>query len=139
MTSKKQAPKKLWGLERGAMPYYARQLSDQDTIDAEFIRANPKAAKFYSDFSCEYYGNQFDNRRGLHDKAGIDRKELYTATNARQRDVYNRFGRRHYYEDHFKEDGEDLVLSDKAYETIGFESPEDSIIELLDTQMGTME
>lgn len=119
------------------MPFYVRQFNDQDYLDEDFIKEHPEAADWYNEFALEYYSNSFEPENGLHDNAGFDRKELYTATNARSRDVYNKFRRRVL---NTKED--DIVTntldtdnpSDHklSKEQRAYESPEDALIEFID-------
>lgn len=86
----KNKPKKLWGLEVGSFSRGARQLMDQDYVDT--LKQDEK--QWLSDFNETYYGNKFPRRdkRGrktnMFDKAGIPRKEVFDATNARNRDVH---------------------------------------------------
>lgn len=126
---KKKKP--LWGIKNKFPAFYARQLNDQDYINEKFIKEHPEAAKFYNEFAEEYYGNTFRNKEGLHDKAQIGRKELYNATNARHRDIYNMRLKTILINNQYVsiEDVEDRNTdsSEEAYA-----SPEDSLIDLID-------
>src|SRR5882724_10751545 len=88
-TTKKKT-KKLWGLEFKSFSRGARQLMDQDYVDG----LSDKDKEWLSDFNETYYGNKFprSDKRGrktnMFDKAGIPRKEIFDATNARNRDIH---------------------------------------------------
>lgn len=138
--NRKKKKGKLWGLEKNTSPYYARQFNDQDYIDKEFLEQHPEAAEYYNQFIEEYYNNTFRSKKGLHDKAKIPRRELYAATNYRNRDIYNKMVKQGSapldYDDN--EMDEDKVATRRPKVSLYGEgvtmSPEDSLIEWLDRE-----
>ena len=80
------------GLIKNFMPRPAKDMFDISYID----KLSPEDKKFLGQFIEEYYLNVFKRKKGLHDKAGISRTELYNATNARNRDIWNKAKRSHY-------------------------------------------
>lgn len=62
---------------------------DWDQQMTDDLKNDHEAAKWYSQFNNEYYGNTLDKdwRKNLHYKE--QKKQIYDATNARNRDMYN--------------------------------------------------
>lgn len=113
MTKKKK--NKLWGLENRTFTKASQHFMDQDYIDAEFIKKYPEAAKFYSDFLEEYYGNKKKNIHGDRNKKKW--KEVYKDYNARHRDVYSNYQK----QSTMHEDADSQIVN-----------PENSMINLID-------
>lgn len=66
----------------------------RDMLDMDYInKLSKKDRKFLNQFLSEYYFNFFREKEGLHDKAGIPRKDLYDSTNSRNRDIWHQAAR----------------------------------------------
>lgn len=89
MDKKKNKRKKFWGLEKKTFTKANQHFMDQDYIDSDFIKNNPEAVEFYSNFIEEYYGNMKRDIHGDNDKAQW--RKLYSNYNSRHRDVYSNF------------------------------------------------
>jgi hypothetical protein len=88
-SKKSSKPTRLWGLEVLTFPRHAQEPMEMDEKYRKDLKENPDAAAFLSKFNDEFYGNTFrKGTRPLHKKS--ERKTLYNATNARNRDMYNR-------------------------------------------------
>jgi hypothetical protein len=119
---KKQKKPKLWGLEKLTFNKAAQNYMDWDEKMAQDLKNDPEAAEWYSQFNNEYYGNTLDKdwRKNLHFKE--QKKQIYDATNARNRDLYNT---RYKYNEH--ENG--IAIPDSYSE---YCNPETAYVDYLD-------
>lgn len=115
--------KKLWGLEKRTFNRASQQYMDWDDKMAQDLKNDPEAAKWYSQFNNEYYGNTLskDWRANLHFK--VQKKEIYDATNSRNRDMYNT---------RYQMGDSDGYIADN-HDT-GYTSPESALIESIDRE-----
>jgi len=118
---KKQKARRLWGLEVRTFSRANQQYMDWDQQMLNDLKLDPEAAQWYSKFIEESYGNTLnkDFRKNLHYKH--HKKEIYDATNARNRDLYNQRYRMN--------DTDHLIMDSFDNEYL---SPEDAIIEMMD-------
>lgn len=128
---------KLWGLEKRTFPKNIQHYLDWDYIDEAFLRDNPEAAKWYSQFIEEEYGNTFkkkgkksvktkkgtirkmpvyDDKKNLN-KGSEAKRAVFKRNNERQRDVYNQ---------RLQSGLDSSLYADKSY------GSEDSMIDYLD-------
>lgn len=124
-TINKQKVKKLWGLEKLTFNKAAQQYMDWDEKMTQDLKNNPEAAAWYSKFNEEYFGNTLDKdwRKNLHMKE--TKYDIYNATNARNRDMYNK--RFKYNEGDI---GLEQIVSSETFTQ--FMNPEDALIESMD-------
>lgn len=122
-TKSKPKAKKLWGLEKRTFNRASQQYMDWDEKMTQDLKSDPEAAKWYSQFNNEYYGNTLnkDWRANLHFKS--QKKEIYDATNSRNRDMYNT---------RYQMGDSDGYISDN-HDT-DYTSPESALIESIDRE-----
>jgi hypothetical protein len=118
--SKKRKIKKRWGLEKLTLPKAVQQFFDYDYLN----QLTEEEKNWLSQFTDEYYNNTLNHdwRKNFHYKE--QKKSIYDATNARNRDMYNK---RYKY-------NETLigVAIPDDYHT--FTSPEDAILDAIDLE-----
>lgn len=114
----------VWPFVRNFAPRAVRDLLDMDYIN----KLSKKDKKFLNQFLSEYYFNFFNKEVGLHDKAGIPRKDLYDANNARFRDIWHNSDRMEASPDF----SYDWINQNKGDGTLN--SREDSVIDYLDSK-----
>lgn len=116
---KKIKKAKLWGLEVRTFNKAAQQYMDVDYVN----KLDDDEKEWLSQFNNEYYGNTLkleDWRQNLHYKD--QKKSIFDATNARNRDIYNK---RYKYNEY----DSGIAIPSEYHE---YCNPEDSYLELID-------